>query len=294
VTADAAQPEALASPAAPPAAPPPPRRLRAWESVAVSMLLLALLAIGFLGYLFGASRIQETSSQSRLYSTLATQLGQETGPLGPARPGAPVAVMNIPAIGLRNVVVVEGTAPENLTLGPGHLRNTPLPGQLGLSVIYGRRATFGAPFARLDQLQPGDLISVITQQGRAAYKIAAIGDSQHPVNDTTLSRLVLLTANSAQVPTYYLEVDADLVSAPRNGPVVLPVLGPDEKAMAGDTGALVLTMVWGLALVLVSVGGSIAAARWSTWPVYLVLAPAVLAVLWNLYENLAALLPNLY
>jgi hypothetical protein len=28
--------------------------------------------------------------------------------------------------------------------------------------------------------------------------------------------------------------------------------------------------------------------------VYLVLAPAVLAVVWNLYENLAALLPNLY
>jgi sortase A len=272
----------------------PPGRTPAWESIAVSMLLLALLTASFVGYLFGASRIQEASAQSRLYSTLATELGQEIGPLGPVRPGAPVAIMNVPSIGMRNLVVVEGTAAENLEAGPGHLRNTALPGQLGASVIYGRRATFGAPFARLARLQPGEVITVITQQGRAVYRIAAIGDSQHPVRDSTLSRLVLLTASSSTVPAYYLEVDADLVSAPHNGFVVLPAIGPADRAMAGDADALVLTMVWGLALVLVSVGGSIAAARWSTWPVYLMLAPAVLAVVWNLLENLAALLPNLY
>jgi sortase A len=266
----------------------------AWEGIAISMLLLALLATGFLGYLFGASGVQEKSSQSRLYGTLATQLGQEIGPLGPTRPGKPVAIMSIPSIGLRNVVVVEGTAAEDLTAGPGHLRDTPLPGQLGLSVIYGRRATFGRPFAHLDRLVPGAKIAVITQQGRAIYRVAAIGDSHHPVQDPTLSRLVLLTANSAQVPAYYLEVDADLVSTPHNGFVILPAIGPAEQAMAGDTGALVLTMVWGLALVLVSVGGTLAAARWSTWPAYLIITPVVLAVVWNLYENLAALLPNLY
>jgi sortase A len=96
------------------------------------------------------------------------------------------------------------------------------------------------------------------------------------------------------VPSYYLEVDADLVSAVHNGPVQMPVIGPTEQALAGDSGALVLTMTWGLALALVAVGGSFAAARWSPWPVYLILAPAALAIVWNLYENLAALLPNLY
>ncbi len=53
-------------------------------------------------------------------------------------------------------------------------------------------------------------------------------------------------------------------------------------------------MVWGLALVIVSAGAAVAAARWSPWPVYLIVAPAVLAIVWNLYENFAALLPNLY
>ncbi len=195
---------------------------------------------------------------------------------------------------MRDAVVVEGTSPGVLTAGPGHLRNTPLPGQLGTSVIFGRRRTFGAPFASIGQLRPGDKILTITQQGRSVYKVVAVGDSQHPVKDPTLNRLVLLTASSPDVPAYYLEVDADLVSTVHNGPVQMPVIGPTERAMAGDSGALVLAMIWGFALAFTGIGGAVAAARWSPWPVYLVIAPAVLAILWNLYQSLAALLPNLY
>jgi sortase A len=271
-----------------------PASISAARCVAASLLLLAVLIVGFVAYLLGVSGIQEAGAQSRLYTTLAAQLSQDIGPLGPTTPGAPVAVMDIPSIGMRDLVVVEGTSPENLTLGPGHLRNTPLPGQLGLSVIYGRRATFGAPFGRLDLLEPGAQIITITQQGKSVYKVVAVGDSQHPVKDTKLNRLALLTSSSTQVPSYYLEVDADLVSAVHNGPVQMPVIGPTEQALAGDSGALVLTMTWGLALALVGVGGAFAAARWSPWPVYLILAPVSLAIVWNLYENLAALLPNLY
>ena len=57
---------------------------------------------------------------------------------------------------------------------------------------------------------------------------------------------------------------------------------------------LVLTLMWGLALVIVSVAGTVAAARWSPWLAYLAAAPLALAVLWNLYQSLAALLPNVY
>jgi sortase A len=262
--------------------------------VAVSALLLALLVVGFVGYLLGVSRIQEASAQRRLYATLAGELGQDIGPLGPTRPGAPVAVLAMPGIGITDLVVVEGTSPEDMMAGPGHLRNTPLPGQLGLSVIFGRRVTFGAPFARLASLRPGDKITAITQQGKSVYKVVAVGDSQHPVKDTSLNRLALLTTSSSSVPTYYLEVDADLVSTVHNGPVQMPAIGPSEQALAGDSGALVLTMVWGLALVIVSVGAAVGAARWAPWPVYLVATPAVLAIVWILYENFAALLPNLY
>ena len=262
--------------------------------VGASLLLLGLLTGGFLAYVFGVSRVQEAAVQSRLYSAFANKLGQDLGPLGPTGPGEPVAILDIPNIGLRNVIVVEGTAAAQLDLGPGHLRNTPLPGQLGLSVIYGRRATFGAPFARLGELRPGEEITTYTQQGKSVYKVVAVGDSQHPVADSNLNRLALLTSSSAGIPAYYLEIDADLISSARGGPVQMPAIGPAEQAMAGDSGALVPAMLWGLALVLTGVGGAVAAARWSGWPVYLVIVPAALAISWNLYESLAGLLPNLY
>ena len=36
------------------------------------------------------------------------------------------------------MVVVEGTSPENLMYGPGLVRSSPMPGQGGVSEIYGR------------------------------------------------------------------------------------------------------------------------------------------------------------
>jgi sortase A len=269
-------------------------RISPTRCVGISVLLLAVLVLGFIAYLYGFSGLQESSAQRRLYSTLSGELSQELGPLGPTQPGNPVAVLDIPSVGISREVVVEGTSPEVLTLGPGHLRDTPLPGQIGTAVIYGRRVTFGAPFAGLSKLTPGADIIAYTQQGKAVYKVVAIGDSHHPVHNTALNQLVLLTASSSGIPAYYLEVDANLITKAQSGYVQLPDIATDETAMSGDSGALVLTMVWALALALVGIGGAIAASRWSGWTVYLVLVPAVLAVLWNLYENLAALLPNLY
>ena len=278
------------------------------RSVGLALTLLAVVVLGFVGYLYFLSGVQEARSQTNLYARLRGELAQETAPTGPvipgrpgvtpaslaAVPGDPVAVLNIPAIGVTNMVIVEGTSPENLTLGPGHLRDTPMPGQAGVSEIFGRRATFGAPFARLGDLQPGDLIQTITGQGRSTYRVAAIGDSQVRISDPEPNRLVLVTASSAFVPSYYTEVDARLVSVTRPGPAVVRVLNAPELALAGDDGALVLTFIWGMALAAVSALGTFAAVRWSPWPAYLAAAPMALAVLWNLYQSLAALLPNLY
>jgi len=189
---------------------------------------------------------------------------------------------------------VEGTSPEDLMLGPGLVRSTPLPGQGGVAEIYGRRATFGAPFARLGRLRAGDTIRAVTGQGTATYKVAAFGGSSRLVRDPQANRLVLLTAGSAGVPTYYSYVDADLTSAVKPEAGRWPAIFTDETALAGDSGALVLTLLWGLALAGVSVAATVAATRWAPWPTYLATAPIVLVVLWNLYENLAALLPNVY
>lgn len=264
------------------------------RGIGIALILLGVFLLGFLAYLYGISAIQEARAQSTSYATLRGLLSQQTAPLGATTPGAPVAILNIPAIGIKNVIVVEGTSPENLELGPGHVRNTPLPGQNGVAEILGRQATFGAPFGRLDQLKRGDKLTIITGQGTAAYTIVASGDSSHLVKDPAPNRLLLFTACSSVIPTSYCYLDAELTSTPQPDPGGRPAITTAETPLSGDTSVLVLTMVWGLALVIISVAGTVAAARWSPRLAYLAAAPVVLAVLWNLYQSLAALLPNVY
>jgi sortase A len=267
------------------------------QGFGIGLILLAVVALGFVGYLYGLSGVQEARSQSILYERLQTELAQVGGivpPLGPTAPGSPIAILDIPSIGIHDMVVVEGTSPENMMLGPGHLRDTPYPGQAGVSEIFGRRATFGAPFANLAQLQPGAFIETITGQGESTYTVAAVGNSKERIVDHAPNQLLLFTASSPVVPSYYIEVDAHLTTAPRPSPGVVSEINAPETLLAGDDGALVLTWTWALALILVSAAATLAAARWSPWAAYLVVVPVVLAVLWNLYQNLAALLPNLY
>ena len=274
--------------------PPATGREQVLRAVGTGVLLLGLFVLGLAGYLYGLSGVQEARVQTTMYATLSGQLANALGPTGPVAPGTPVAVLTIPAIAMRNVVVVEGTSPGNLMLGPGHVRDTPLPGQAGVSEIYGRRTTFGAPFGRIPQLGLNDTIKVATGQGTAIYKVVAFGNSGHLVQNPAPNQLILLTAASATVPAYFTYVDADLTSSVQPEPGGLPAVYADENALSGDDGALVTALLWALALAGVSAAGTFAVTRWSPWPVYLAVAPIALAVLWNLYQSLAALLPNVY
>jgi sortase A len=267
------------------------------RAAGAGLLLFAFLLLGFAGYLYGLSGVQEARTQTILYTKLQAELAGVQGsvaPVGPTAAGAPVAILNIPAIGVRDMVVVQGTTPENLTAGPGHLPTTPMPGQPGVAEIYGRRATFGGPFSALSRLRAGDTITAITGQGSSTYTVAALALSTKIIQDPAPNRLLLLTASSPAIPSYYVQVDADLTSPVHPSPGVVPAISPAELPLAGDKSALGLTAAWGLALALVSAAGTIAAIRWSPWAAYLATVPLALAVLWNLYQNLAVLLPNLY
>jgi sortase A len=289
---------AAPSPAAKPAPPADPDPGAAASAIGVAVTLLAVLVLGFAGYLYFLSGVQEARAQTGMYATLKAQLGAATAPVGSPQapvPGTPVAILNIPVIGVDNEVVVQGTSPENMTLGPGHLRDTPLPGDYGVSVLYGRRATFGAPFAKVPELKSGDRIKVTTGQGTATYVVRVVGDSSGRILiDGAPNQLVLMTADSNLMPSHYIEVEANLVSTPQTNAGGLPGVTNTETALANDPTSLILTMAWGLALVVVAAAGTVAASRWARWPAYMVAIPIALAVVWNLYQSIAALLPNLY
>jgi LPXTG-site transpeptidase (sortase) family protein len=291
--------DAAAPPAAPEPKPAPARRPSiappaARRPVAVARGLTAVRLLGFLVYLFAFSRVSESRVQNTMYKTFKRQLDQAVAPVGPTGLGKPVAVLDIPEINL-HVIVVEGTDSRELTNGPGHRRDTPLPGQGGVSVIYGRRATFGAPFAHLMGLSVGDTLTVTTGQGVATYVVSSFGDGDHPAPPNSDNRLVLTTADSNTIAHSTVSVSADLRTPVQPSPGGRPGIVNVEKSMTANVdGSLIPLMLWAQVLLLASVLGTVAAQRWNRWAAYLCFAPVALAATWSVYENAAVLLPNLY
>jgi sortase A len=86
--------------------------------------------------------------------------------------GGGVGFLEAPSIGLR-AVVVEGVGVRDLRKGPGHLPQSALPGEQGNVVVSGHRTTYGAPFARLDELDDGDMLRMVTPAGTFDYRVTS-------------------------------------------------------------------------------------------------------------------------
>jgi sortase A len=87
-----------------------------------------------------------------------------------ATEGSPIGRLAIPDLGV-DMVVVDGTSTGTLKKGPGRHRETFMPGEGELVYIAGHRTTYRAPFARIDQLTPGDRVSLAMPYGRFEYVV---------------------------------------------------------------------------------------------------------------------------
>lgn len=124
---------------------------------------------------------------------LARQWEQQNSSVAQSSPQNSVTRILVPKIGL-DVLVVEGTTREALLRGPGHLENTPLPGEPGNAVIAAHRDTF---FRKLNQLRPGD--DILVRRAGQEYRYIVSRESVVKPSDvsviapTQASRLTLLT-----------------------------------------------------------------------------------------------------
>jgi sortase A len=260
---------------------------------------LGIVLVLFLLFEFWASDVSEIRSQRDLLAAFSHALTTGTALQPDALPvaGQPVALLRIPAIGLEQVVV-EGTTPELLKQGPGHFRNTPLPGQAGNSVIAGRRTTYGAPFQDLSRLVIGDEIDVTTAEGTFHYTVAATGTVQPGQLDVLSSssdnRLTLLTSDPAFLANGRLGVIASLEGDAMAAPVLVhPVsLTGNETGLAGDVGGMPAVIVCGEILAVALGLAWFLYRRWNRRVTYLLTTPVILVLLFVLFENLDRLLPG--
>ncbi|MFJ1618292.1 sortase [Streptomyces sp. NPDC087228] len=305
-------------PATPAPAPAPPRPERAGEPrpparpglalAGAALCVLAAVLLGFAANLTVVGHLQHARDQQTAHDELRRQLALGTAPVGqrtfddkPVPPGAPVALLRIPALGLREVVG-EGTTSGVLMSGPGHRRDTPLPGQAGTSVIMGRQWGYGSPFHALSGLRAGAEIDVTTGQGRAVYEVLGVRRSgdRLPAPAGTRGRLTLVTASGGPyTPEGVLYVDAGLTTPVQPSPprYVRPGwIGPAEQALGQESGegdawlAVFLRSQALLAAALLTVWLHRVWGKWQTW----ITAGPVLAALGLAVAGAATrLLPNL-
>jgi sortase A len=288
---------------------PAPHRVRSTRlviSTAVTILSASLL--GFAVYVGFLSQFHYDRAQRAAYANFRTQLAEAVAPTGqtvPGQPnkalslGTPVAVLAIPSLHLRTVVF-EGTTASVLQDGPGHLRDTPLPGQAGTSEILGRAFTYGGPFANLASLNPGATITVTTGLGTSTFSVLDLRRAGDPQPDPVApghGRLILTTADGSRfVPSGVLRVDADLTSTTQpSAPLVIgqSQLLPSEQAMAIDSTAWYALVLWGEALLLVTVLLAWVRTRWGGWQIWIVAVPVVGFVGLAVADQATRLLPNL-
>lgn len=305
------------------------------------LIIVGLLLFAFVGYQLWGTGIQTAQAQNRLEDQFQEKLAATTTTTAPAvvvdttiptAPPAPpvpdgeaIAILRIPRIGI-DWQVVEGVTADDLKDGPGHFRDSVMPGQLGNSAIAGHRTTYGHPFLDLDKLQPGDHIEVITLTGTYTYAVTEsliVKPSDYALVvgtvDPTTATLTLATCDPAYTARNRLVVRATLVPE-QSGQVFVPPPSttpppttevnagttaeppePDDAELAGDAftegwfsdpAAIPHVVTWGLVLLAVALGAyRVAKAANRLYVAFLVGTVPFVIVLYFFFENVSRLTP---
>ncbi len=162
----------------------------------VGAVLLAYVSWGYGSMYYEQRRLaQEWREQQQQREQQATQT-----PAAPTNADDSLTLLSVPKIDLASVVV-EGTDNRSLRLGPGHMKDTPEPGETGNSVISGHRDTF---FRHLNDLQLGD--EVLVQRAGKTFHYKVTGkrivepDEVDVLAPTRDPEMTLITC----YPTYYI------------------------------------------------------------------------------------------
>jgi sortase A len=312
-----------------------------WRVVAEvgrELMTAGIIVLLFVAYQLWGTGLAEHKTQSRLKrnfaaATAATPTttapppiqGATTTATVPSGPpptptGQAVALIRIPKIGV-DAAVVQGVGLPDLRKGPGHYPKSPLPGEPGNAAIAGHRTTYGAPFFRLNELKPGDLVLVTTRAGKFEYDVAGSKvvspTASEVLNATKDNRLTLTTCNprysAAQRLVVWASLKGPAVDVPPPPPsppttVATPESpspsttvapkdseGEDEPGLglSGTNKAWLPVILWGWVALTVWFTGRVLSSRrrWRRLYIYGITTPVSLVLLWFFFENVVRLLP---
>lgn len=261
------------------------------------LTLFAVLVVVYVLYLVGFSALEQGRSQRTLAARFEQAVAFQEAPVGGSiTEGTPVAVLDIPRLGLREVVV-EGTTSRELRNGPGHLRSSALPGQAGNSVIAARRAAYGGSFRELDRLRPGDEIRATTGLGEVTYEVTETREvrPEEPdaLGDFGDDRMTFVTSAPAFLASRRLvavaELRSDVLPTPDGRP---SEVRKEELGLHGDRSGALQLLLWTQALFLAAMATAWLYRRWSRWPTWLITTPVLALLLLLVFDSFTPLLPS--
>ncbi len=245
------------------------------------VLVAGILILLFIPYLLWGTGLMTARSQAKLrvefsqaqrradVSAAALDNPPSSGPVAEPAPhiafppiGSPIGTITIPKIDL-SMVVVEGTGDAQLQTGPGHYPTTPLPGEDGNAAIAGHRTTYLHPFYNLNELVPGDPITIVTLQGIFLYHVtgslAVSPTDVSVVNPTRRPTLTLTTCNPRYSASQRLVVHARLVASilarPKHGVTATSTApaAPVVNASATPAHDWTAAILWGIAVAALTI-----------------------------------------
>lgn len=203
-----------------------------------------LLLLFFTAYLLWGTGVYTHQQQNKAKNTLATSsivsedVLAKGGKIPPGRPltqpklSQPLFTLKVPRIAL-DIAVVYGVGVDQLKLGPGLFPDCKVagnvgagectdgakyPGETGNVAISGHRTTYLAPFWRVNELQKGDTVDLVS--GRVRYRYRVRGEEVvdptagfQVVEQHGKSELTLTTCNPRFSATQRLIVHADYLGA---------------------------------------------------------------------------------
>lgn len=171
---------------------PTPRKL----VPAVLMLLGVVLLVYVAGQYWGMHRSQEQLAREWEHQAAAANVPGHAV----LSPQDMLTRVIVKKIGL-DAIVVEGASRKQLSEGPGHMKETAMPGEVGNAVITGHRDTF---FRHIYELNKGD--EIVVRRAGQVYRFEVTGKKIVYPEDTSVIRptsdaqLTLITC----YPTYYI------------------------------------------------------------------------------------------
>jgi sortase A len=294
--------------------------LRVAQWTGIGLVLSGLVVLGFVPYALFVTRVAAETAQSTLRQYLPVLSGGiaapahggdrlarfRTPPVLPwpanLRLGTAIASLTIPAAGVSDDAVVQGTGEFQLESGPGHYPSSPLPGQPGNVSIAGHRTTWLRPFYNLQAAGPGSAITLrvgdVVYHYRVTRLFAVAPTDVKVVAPIRGWWLTLTTCNPRYSAAQRLVVRAKLVSSdliePASTParttpvppVVVRVTWAPQTLPNVPPGVLV---VWLVCAVALSIVAALFARRSRLWLVALV--PAAWCV-FEAYGAAARLIPG--